>query len=111
MSTVVVIGAGLMGSGIAQVSAVAGHEVVMRDVDDAALARGMAGIEKSLARFVSKNAVTQADADAALARITTTTSLEDAVELYAQKLAPVDRLHRSFEQRAHALIASDWIRP
>lgn len=79
MSTVAIIGAGLMGSGIAQVSAVAGYDVVMRDVDDAALARGVGGIEKSLARFVSKGKLTQGDADAALARISTTTSLEDAV--------------------------------
>lgn len=79
MSKVAVIGAGLMGSGIAQVSAVGGYDVIMRDVDDAALARGMAGIEKSLARFVGKGTLGQDDADAALARITTTTSLEDAV--------------------------------
>lgn len=79
MSRAAVIGAGLMGSGIAQVSAVGGHDVIMRDVDDAALARGMAGIEKSLARFVAKGSLTQADADAAIARIDTTTSLEDAV--------------------------------
>jgi len=79
VSRAAVIGAGLMGSGIAQVSAVGGHDVIMRDVDDAALARGMAGIEKSLARFVAKGSLTQADADAAIARIDTTTSLEDAV--------------------------------
>ncbi len=79
MSTVAVIGAGLMGSGIAQVSAVAGHDVVIRDVDDAAIARGMAGIQKSLERFVSKGALSQEEADAALARIATTTSLEEAV--------------------------------
>ena len=81
MSTVAVIGAGLMGSGIAQVSAVAGHDVVIRDVDDAAIARGIDGIEKSLARFVSKGSLTQEEADAALARISTTTSLEEAVAL------------------------------
>ncbi len=68
-----------MGSGIAQVSAVAGHDVVIRDVDDAALSRGMSGIEKSLARFVSKGTISQDEAGASLARITTTTSLEDAV--------------------------------
>ena len=43
-----VVGAGLMGSGIAQVAASAGWSVTMRDVDDAALSRGVAGIEKSL---------------------------------------------------------------
>jgi len=77
MSTsLAVVGAGLMGSGIAQVAAVAGHDVVLRDVTDAALSKGTASIEKSLARFVAKGAFETADADAALARITTTTDLD-----------------------------------
>lgn len=73
---VVVVGAGLMGSGIAQVSAVAGHDVVLRDVTDEALARGRAGIEQSLSRFVAKDRISRDDADAALARITSTTDLD-----------------------------------
>lgn len=73
-----VIGSGLMGSGIAQVSAVAGWTVTVHDVSEEALARGRAGIEKSLAKFVSKDKISQADADAALARITTSTDLEKA---------------------------------
>jgi 3-hydroxybutyryl-CoA dehydrogenase len=71
-----VVGAGLMGSGIAQVAAVAGHDVVLRDVNDPALAKGRAAIEKSLARFVTKGDLEQSDAEAALARITTTTDLD-----------------------------------
>ncbi len=70
-----VIGAGLMGSGIAQVSAAAGYDVVLRDVTPQAIARGVAGIEKSLARFVAKGRITREDADATLGRITTTTDL------------------------------------
>ncbi|HEY1177584.1 MAG TPA: 3-hydroxyacyl-CoA dehydrogenase family protein [Phytomonospora sp.] len=73
-----VIGSGLMGSGIAQVSAVAGWTVTVHDVSEEALARGRAGIEKSLAKFVAKDKISQADADAALARITTSTDLEKA---------------------------------
>jgi 3-hydroxybutyryl-CoA dehydrogenase len=73
-----VIGAGLMGSGIAQVSAQAGWDVVLRDVTDEALARGTAGIGKSLERFVAKERISAADAEAALARISTTTELADA---------------------------------
>jgi 3-hydroxybutyryl-CoA dehydrogenase len=73
--SVAVIGAGLMGSGIAQVAAVAGHQVVLRDVTPEAVARGLEAIEKSLARFVAKQTVTAADAEAAIARITTTTDL------------------------------------
>ena len=48
-----VLGSGLMGSGIAQVSAQAGWQVTMRDVDDPALNRGMADIRDSLNRFAS----------------------------------------------------------
>ncbi|MCH9815217.1 MAG: 3-hydroxyacyl-CoA dehydrogenase family protein [Actinomycetia bacterium] len=78
-SKIAIIGAGLMGAGIAQVAAVAGYDVVLRDLSDDAIARGTGGIEKSLSRFVAKNLITQEQADAALARIATTTSLEDAV--------------------------------
>jgi 3-hydroxybutyryl-CoA dehydrogenase len=74
-SSIAVVGAGLMGSGIAQVSAAAGHDVVLRDVTDAALTRGLNGIRDSYARFVSKGRMTQDEMDAALARITTTTDL------------------------------------
>jgi 3-hydroxybutyryl-CoA dehydrogenase len=75
-TTIAVVGAGLMGSGIAQVAAAAGHEVVLRDVTDQALDRGRAAVEKSLSRFVAKGNLEQAAAEAALARITTTTDLE-----------------------------------
>ena len=75
-----VIGAGLMGSGIAQVSAAAGYDVVLRDVTPEATARGLAGIEASLTRFVAKGKVSRDDADAALGRITTTTDLGAAGE-------------------------------
>jgi 3-hydroxybutyryl-CoA dehydrogenase len=73
---IAVIGAGLMGSGIAQVSAQAGYQVVLRDVTDAALERGLAGIRASYGRFVAKGKLTAEDAEAALARITTTTDLD-----------------------------------
>jgi 3-hydroxybutyryl-CoA dehydrogenase len=75
-TTLAVVGAGLMGSGIAQVAAVAGHDVVLRDVSDGALGKGRAAVEKSLTRFVAKGTLEQADAENALARITTTTDLE-----------------------------------
>jgi len=75
-----VIGSGLMGSGIAQVSAQAGWHVTMRDVDDAATNRGMTAIRDSLGRFLSKGKITQEEADATLARITPTTELEAAAD-------------------------------
>lgn len=71
-----VIGAGLMGSGIAQVSAQAGWDVVLRDVTDEALARGKGGIEASYEKFVAKGKLAASDAEQALARITTSTDLE-----------------------------------
>lgn len=80
MPTVAVVGAGLMGSGIAQVSAAAGWDVVLRDVTDAALQRGRGAIEKSLGRFVDKGTLSETDASAALGRITTTTDLDAASE-------------------------------
>ncbi|MFE6740559.1 3-hydroxyacyl-CoA dehydrogenase family protein [Streptomyces tubercidicus] len=75
-----VIGAGLMGSGIAQVSAQAGWDVVLRDVTDGALARGKGGIESSYEKFVAKGKLAAADAEQALARITTSTDLEAAAD-------------------------------
>lgn len=77
---VAVLGAGTMGHGIAQVSAAAGYEVAMRDLDAAALDKGLAGIGKSLDKLVSKGRMEQSAADALRARITTTTSLEDAID-------------------------------
>jgi 3-hydroxybutyryl-CoA dehydrogenase len=75
-----VVGAGLMGSGIAQVAAVNGWSVTLRDVTEAALDRGMQSIEKSLGRFAEKGTVSAEDRDAAVSRITTTTDLDAAAE-------------------------------
>lgn len=75
-----VVGAGLMGSGIAQVAASAGWDVTMRDVDEVALGRGVAGIEKSLSRFVDKDKISADDKDAALQRISVTTDLDAAAD-------------------------------
>ncbi|MEU0842344.1 3-hydroxyacyl-CoA dehydrogenase family protein [Streptomyces sp. NPDC005962] len=75
-----VIGAGLMGSGIAQVSAQAGWDVVLRDVTDEALRRGTDGIRASYEKFVSKGKLDAGDAEQALARITTTTDLDAAAD-------------------------------
>jgi 3-hydroxybutyryl-CoA dehydrogenase len=77
MSTqVAVIGAGLMGSGIAQVAAQAGWQVILRDIGEEALARGLSMIERSSAKFVEKDRMTAAERAATLERITTTTDLE-----------------------------------
>jgi 3-hydroxybutyryl-CoA dehydrogenase len=75
IKTVGVIGAGTMGNGIAQTFALSGFDVVMHDVAQAALDRGRATIEKSLAKFVEKAKIAAADRDAALARIRVSTDL------------------------------------
>jgi 3-hydroxybutyryl-CoA dehydrogenase len=71
-----VIGAGAMGNGIAQACAAVGLDVVMIDVQDAAVARGVATIAGSLDRLVKKDKLTAADKDATLARITGSTSYD-----------------------------------
>ncbi|GAA4944618.1 3-hydroxyacyl-CoA dehydrogenase family protein [Yinghuangia aomiensis] len=70
------IGAGLMGAGIAQVSAQNGYEVTLRDVTDAALERAKSGIGASYEKFVAKGRMSAEDAEAALARLTVTTDLD-----------------------------------
>ncbi|MFI8292985.1 3-hydroxyacyl-CoA dehydrogenase family protein [Streptomyces sp. ms191] len=110
-----VIGAGLMGSGIAQVSAQAGWDVVLRDVTDAALTRGTDGIKASYDRFVAKGKLDAADAEAALGRITATTELEavaDAdivVEAVFEKLEVKHEIFRSLDKVAKdgAVLASN----
>ena len=73
IETVGIIGAGTMGNGIAQISAAAGLAVVMVDISDAAVSRGVATIGGSLDRLVKKEKMTAADRDAVLGRITATT--------------------------------------
>lgn len=72
-----IVGAGLMGSGIAQVAAHAGYHVVLRDTTNEALERALAAISKSQERFVAKNLMSSDDAAAARSRISTTTDLAD----------------------------------
>ena len=107
-TSLAVVGAGLMGSGIAQVAAVSGHPVVLRDVTDAALERARSGIEKSLGRFVAKGKLDGSAADEALDRITTTTDLdavqdaEVVVEAVFEKLDAKQSVFRELDQRCRA---------
>ncbi len=73
IETVGIIGAGTMGNGIAQVSAAAGLKIIMVDISDAAVARGLATVGNSLDRLVKKDKMTVADREATLSRITGTT--------------------------------------
>lgn len=74
--TIGVVGAGQMGSGIAQVASQAGYRVILRDVEDALVRKGIEGIARQLERAVEKERIASADRDQALARIEGTTSLE-----------------------------------
>jgi len=75
-----IAGCGLMGSGIAEVCARGGLDVVVREIDDAAATAGRARIEASLARAVRAGKLTAEDRDVALARIRVTTSLDDLAD-------------------------------
>jgi 3-hydroxybutyryl-CoA dehydrogenase len=72
-----IVGSGIMGSGIAEVAATTGHEVVLRSRSLDSAKAMVAGLEKSLARQVDKGRRERADADAALARVTATADLSD----------------------------------
>ncbi len=75
-----VIGAGLMGNGIAQVCAQAGYQVAMRDIEDNFIEKGLSMINKNLSRGVKKGKMTQDQMNEILARIKGTTDLKEATE-------------------------------
>jgi 3-hydroxybutyryl-CoA dehydrogenase len=75
-----VLGAGLMGHGIAQVAAQAGYQVVLREVDEATLQKGVGKIEKQLARAVEKGKATPEDAEAVGGRIQGTIDYGDLAD-------------------------------
>ena len=79
IQNIAVIGSGTMGSGIAQVSAMAGFQVVLSDITEAALAQGDSIIRSSLNRLRSKERITQEEYDVALKRIRATTDLDECV--------------------------------
>jgi 3-hydroxybutyryl-CoA dehydrogenase len=103
--TIGVLGAGTMGHGIAQVAAVAGYEVILRDVDDASLARGMQSINRNLAKGVQLGKVTGEDRDQALARIQTTSELKDfkAADLIIEAAPENLELKQSLLRESEAL--------
>nr|WP_202946628.1 3-hydroxyacyl-CoA dehydrogenase NAD-binding domain-containing protein [Halalkalicoccus jeotgali] len=88
-----VVGAGTMGNGIAQVCAASGYDVVMRDIEPEFVENGMEAIEDSLGRFVSKDRLSEREAEEATGRITGTTDLADlrtcdlVIEAAVEKMA------------------------
>jgi 3-hydroxybutyryl-CoA dehydrogenase len=106
-----VAGAGQMGAGIAQVSAVAGLDVVMIDVADEFIQRGMAGIEKGLGRLVEKGRMEAAARDAALARITTSTDMAAGADadLLVEAAPEIMAIKEELFTRAAATLRDDAI--
>ena len=112
---VAVIGAGTMGNGIAHVFAKAGHPVLLADVAQSALDKGLATIRKNLGREVDKQKLTAADAEAAIARITLTASLDDlaradlAIEAATERFVIKAELFRKLDDLlpATAILASN----
>ena len=111
VKSVLVAGAGQMGAGIAQVSAVAGLDVVMIDIADEFIAKGLAGIEKGLARLVEKGRMEAADRDAALARITTSVDMAAGAgaDLFIEAAPESMELKQGLFERAAAALRADAI--
>src|SRR2546428_8618863 len=93
ITTIGVVGAGTMGSGIAQVFAQAGFSVRLVDVADPLVGRARRSVEKSLDTFVKKNKLSSEDRDAALGRLTTATALDRLVEADYIVEAIVENVH------------------
>jgi len=77
VKTIGVLGAGTMGSGIAQAAAEAGYDVIMRDIKDDFVQRGMSAINKNLGRAVDKGKKSKEEAEEIVGRIRGTTNLDD----------------------------------
>ena len=110
-----VLGCGQMGSGIAQVAAVAGFDVLARDVNEEQLAKGKKAIEASLGKFVEKVKLAPEARDAALGRVRFTTSLEDlassdlVIEAVSEDLELKNRMWTALDQvcRPETIFASN----
>jgi 3-hydroxybutyryl-CoA dehydrogenase len=106
-----VLGAGTMGHGIAQVAAAAGYDVLIRDIDDAAVARGLQAIVRNLSKGVQVGKVTETEREQTLQRIRVTTDIAEirdsdlVIEAAPEKLELKQNLLRETE----ALVGSDCI--
>ncbi len=101
-----VVGAGQMGGGIAHVSALAGYSVILQDIGEDRVAKGLAAIQGNLGRQVKKGQLSQADADAALGRIATSTEIAAFAEcdlVIEAATENVDLKYRIFENLSKAV--------
>lgn len=89
-----IIGAGTMGHGIAQVAAQSGYQVMLNDLNEAALNKGLEAIKKNLQRAVSKERISEQELEDTMARIQTSSSLDDlsdadlVIEAIIEKMEP-----------------------
>jgi len=111
ISTVGIIGAGTMGNGIAQACAVSGIDVVMVDIFDAAVQKGVATVAGSLDRLIKKDKITAAEKDAALARIKTSTNYDDlkAAQLVIEAATENYELKLKILKQVDTLVAPEVI--
>ncbi|MBO8156598.1 MAG: 3-hydroxybutyryl-CoA dehydrogenase [Bacillaceae bacterium] len=115
IKNVMVIGAGQMGSGIAQVCAQSGFNVKLNDISEEALQRGLGGIEKNLARSVEKGRISEEDKQNTLNRLQTTTSLQDAndcdlvIEAVIENMDIKSKVFKQLDEITpeHAILASN----
>ena len=108
---VLVAGAGQMGNGIAQVTALAGYDVVMTDIAEAFVEKGMAAIKKNLDRAVDRGRLAAEARDAALARISTGLSYEAGkdADLFIEAAPEIPELKKQVFEQAVATLRDDAI--
>ncbi|WKB35321.1 3-hydroxybutyryl-CoA dehydrogenase [Terrilactibacillus sp. S3-3] len=112
---VMVIGAGQMGSGIAQVCAMSGYDVILHDLKDVYVERGLGTINRNLSRQVEKGKLAEQDKEAALSRLKPSTQIENAgevdlvIEAAVENMAIKTKLFKELDgiAPAHAILASN----
>ncbi|MDP3132530.1 MAG: 3-hydroxyacyl-CoA dehydrogenase NAD-binding domain-containing protein, partial [Burkholderiaceae bacterium] len=106
-----IVGAGTMGNGIAQACATKGIRVVMVDINEAAVAKGIATVSSSLDRLIKKEKITAQDKDAALALITGTTSFDElkVAQLVIEAATESEPLKVKILQQLDGLLAPETI--
>jgi 3-hydroxybutyryl-CoA dehydrogenase len=111
IKSIAVIGAGTMGSGIAQVASRAGFSVIMHDVTDEFLSRGLVNIDKSLQRDVDKQRLTTDDTQKIVSRIKPTTKLADigSVDFVIEAITEDPAVKSDMFRRVDAIVHSEVI--
>ncbi|RZT21150.1 MULTISPECIES: 3-hydroxybutyryl-CoA dehydrogenase [Fictibacillus] len=115
INQIMVIGAGQMGSGIAQVCAMAGYDVILHDIKDEFVEKGLGNIQKNLNRQVEKGRMEESEKETILSRVTSSVSLENAskadlvIEAVVENMDVKTQLFKMLDQYApdHAILASN----